>query len=318
MDLLSTLLREVGVTASALGTLHLRSPFHLWLRYPMPHSFTVLSGQCTWTDAVHQQPQVLHEGDSVLVLQTLNSAMASDPALPAVSMETAWRANGLPSFHGEADFSQPLQLNWGGDGAPCELLGVSFSFEARQRPPLLSLLPPSLIVRRSPLGADAGIGAAIAFLTAEHERALPGYAAMATHLARTVFAGLLRSHALHGQPPTRGLLAGLRDARLALALQAVHAHPAERWTVARMAQAAALSRSVFAKRFSTAVGITPMDYVALLRLHDAGHRLVDEPVSISALAQETGYASERAFRAAFLRQFGQSPSAWRKARRADR
>lgn len=159
MDLLSTLPREVSVAASALATLQLRAPFHLHQRYPMPYSFTVLSGSCLWTDEVHHTRR-LAQGDSVLVLQTLGTALASDPAVPPVSMEVPWQANQLPQFHGEADFAQPMRLQGGGDGACCELLGVSFAFEERQRSPLLALLPPSLIVSRSQRGRDAGIDAA--------------------------------------------------------------------------------------------------------------------------------------------------------------
>ena len=109
------------------------------------------------------------------------------------------------------------------------------------------------------------------------------------------------------------MLAGLRDPHLAAALKAMHAAPGACWTVNRLAQTASLSRSVFAERFAAPVGVTPMQYVGSLRMRLAGRLLAESRTTIATLADESGYASERAFRVAFQRHFGLSPAAWRRA-----
>jgi len=58
-----------------------------------------------------------------------------------------------------------------------------------------------------------------------------------------------------------GLLRGLSDARLAIAIRAMHGDPARSWTVAQLAKAAALSRSAFFDRFMRAVAMPPMEYL---------------------------------------------------------
>lgn len=314
MDLLSELLNEVRVEASALAAMHLRSPFHLQVRYAMPYSLTVLHGQCEWrdeTDTVH----VLQQGDSVLVLREAACGIASGPGIAAQPFGDAWHGNRLPNFTGSRDLLPPLKLTWGGDGPACELLGIAFSFEALHHAPMLTMLPATLVVPRPAHGQDAGVDAAVAFLAAEGEEGRAGYAALAAHHAETVFLGLLRSHALAGRLSTVGLLAGLRDRHLSAALTALHAAPGERWTVARLAGAAALSRSVFAARFTASMGITPMQYVTVVRMRWSARCLASDKVAIAALSEQAGYGSERAFRATFERHFGMSPGAWRKTAR---
>lgn len=60
-------------------------------------------------------------------------------------------------------------------------------------------------------------------------------------------------------------------------------------------------------------GQTPMDYIRSRRLHRALGLLRDTPLPIGEIAARVGYASQSAFAAAMLREFGASPGALRRS-----
>lgn len=119
----------------------------------------------------------------------------------------------------------------------------------------------------------------------------------------------LRSTPGEGAPP--GLLRGLADPRLSLALRHLHGDPAQPWTVAELAKKSALSRSAFFERFSRAVGLPLMEYLLARRMAIAKDLLAREDVGISEVAERVGYGSastfSTAFSTAFSRHVGQSP-----------
>lgn len=80
-----------------------------------------------------------------------------------------------------------------------------------------------------------------------------------------------------------------------------------------LAEGAALSPFHFHRRFSAAMGETPKQYVARLRLERAALRLRIERASIAEIALSSGFANHETFARAFRRQFEQSPSEWRAA-----
>lgn len=65
-------------------------------------------------------------------------------------------------------------------------------------------------------------------------------------------------------------------------------------------------------RFVTECGLTPMDYIRNRRLHMARGLLRDSHLPIGEIAARVGYASQSAFAAAVLREFGSSPGALRR------
>lgn len=114
---------------------------------------------------------------------------------------------------------------------------------------------------------------------------------------------------------TPGLVRGLADGRLARALRRMHEDPATAWTVAKLAGEAAMSRSAFFERFSTAVGIAPMAYLLAWRMALAKQWLHKGGRSMAEIAGQVGYGSVSAFGVAFTRHVGVSPG--RYAREAD-
>jgi transcriptional regulator GlxA family with amidase domain len=116
----------------------------------------------------------------------------------------------------------------------------------------------------------------------------------------------LRSTA--GTAASPGLVRGLADARLAVAIRRMHESPTRSWTVAQLAKEAALSRSTFFERFSRAVGVAPMEYLLAWRMALAKNMLRQQEGGIAEVAQRVGYSSASTFSVAFTRHVGQPPT----------
>jgi AraC-like DNA-binding protein len=88
------------------------------------------------------------------------------------------------------------------------------------------------------------------------------------------------------------------------------AHP---WTVASLARTVGLSRAAFAARFTNQVGEPAIRYLLSLRMQHARTLLRDHRATVAAVAAQVGYQSDVAFAAAFKRETGSSPGAYRRS-----
>ena len=78
------------------------------------------------------------------------------------------------------------------------------------------------------------------------------------------------------------------------ALSLIHQRPAESWTLERLGEEAALSRSVLHERFVHFIGQPPMQYLAQWRMQLAAGRLRDTDAKVVDVALEVGYENEAA------------------------
>lgn len=138
-----------------------------------------------------------------------------------------------------------------------------------------------------------------------------GFAGILARLAEVAAAMIVRGWIECGCENASGLVAALRDPRLARAILALHRQPGREWTVAELAAESHISRSVFAQRFQATIGVPPLRYATELRMRLASRWLADEKLSIEAVAQRLGYTSQAAFSRAFKRINGQPPGASR-------
>jgi transcriptional regulator GlxA family with amidase domain len=107
----------------------------------------------------------------------------------------------------------------------------------------------------------------------------------------------------------------MRDEAVGRALALMHEKPGEAWTIERLGEEAALSRSVLHERFVHFIGQAPMQYLAQWRMQLAAASLRDTDAKVIEIALEVGYENESAFSRAFKRAAGESPAAWRRSRR---
>ncbi len=188
------------------------------------------------------------------------------------------------------------------DGQPdVRLLGGYFVFDSPDAALLVSLLPTLVHVR------DVERLSVLVRLVSEESREhRPGRDSILTRLIEVLLIEALR--AAPGEKMTPGLLRGLADPRLSLAIRSMHSDPARAWTVAELAKQAMLSRSAFFERFTRAMGMPPMEYLLAWRLAVAKGLLRQPGLGLAKVAELVGYGSASAFSTAFSRYVGQSPS----------
>ncbi|SCW44056.1 AraC family transcriptional regulator [Ancylobacter rudongensis] len=193
-----------------------------------------------------------------------------------------------------------VRLNGGGGFA---LVGSRFGVRGHHADMLLGLLPP--VVHITGQAGQAALRWSVEEMMKELRERQAGNALVLQHLAHLMLVQALRVHLEAGAGV--GWLFALADKQLGAAIRAIHADPAQGWTLQDLAERAGMSRSTFALRFRESVGEPPMQYVARWRMLLACDRLENsgDPVGVVALA--VGYESESAFSTAFKRMMGCSP-----------
>jgi AraC-like DNA-binding protein len=126
----------------------------------------------------------------------------------------------------------------------------------------------------------------------------------------------LRVHLAEGMHQRVGWLFALADKQMSAAINAMHEAPAHAWTLQELGKRAGMSRSSFALKFKTTVGVSPMEYLTRWRMLVAGERLVHSRERSSVIARSLGYESEAAFSTAFRRVMGASPRQYSREHRS--
>jgi transcriptional regulator GlxA family with amidase domain len=74
----------------------------------------------------------------------------------------------------------------------------------------------------------------------------------------------------------------------------------------------AMSTRNFIRRFKTATGNTPIEYIQRVRIESAKHALESGGEPVDSIASRSGYGDAGSFRAIFKRVTGVSPMEYRK------
>ncbi|HEY1101282.1 MAG TPA: AraC family transcriptional regulator, partial [Myxococcota bacterium] len=114
-----------------------------------------------------------------------------------------------------------------------------------------------------------------------------------------------------GRRATRGWLRGLGDPQIGAVLRVLHKDVAARPDLHDLAGTAGMSRSAFAARFTQLVGESPHAYAIRWRMTLAKDALRTTSTPIGSIGFALGYESESAFSAAFKREVGVAPRAFR-------
>jgi AraC-like DNA-binding protein len=206
-----------------------------------------------------------------------------------------------------------VRINGGGDFF---LVGSRFGVRGGHADILMRMLPPVVHIR------DESERDALRWAVERmmHELRFPqaGGSLIVQHLAHMMLIQALRLHLAGDGATGTGWLAGVADRQLGAALGAIHADPAQRWTLQDLAARAWMSRSAFARKFRTTVGSSPMGYVTRWRMLLAADRLEHARDSVADVAYSLGYESEAAFSAAFKRVMGESPRRYARGVAAER
>ncbi len=254
----------------------------------------VLEGECALRiDGA--APLHLAKGDFVLMPPTSGFAMYSDPdvapVLPGSSIGLSELRHGDP------------------EGKPTfKLLGGYFHFAPTNKDLLLRLLPKLVHIQAADIAAKR-LANTIALIADEALNQRPGRDLIVERFVEVMLVEALRFRAEAIDASLQsGLLEGLADPNLAIALRCMHADVARDWSVAELARQAGLSRSAFSDRFTHKVGVPPMEYLIQWRMALAKDILQRDSMPLEKVAAAIGYESASAFSTAFRRRVGQPPS----------
>jgi AraC-like DNA-binding protein len=264
-----------------------RASFHL-----------VLAGAC-YLHIDGQAPLRLHARDGVFLMSDVPHFLSASPD-PAAPVE---RRTMLPL----GDAAPHDQVD--GAGLACGF----FRFSGALSPLLIGSFPDYLVCR----SGDAALGHSAALFDmilaeagGDPERPSP----LIARLVELLFFYLIR-HAGQQQALTAGLLALAQRGEFISLLDEMLRSPGEDWSIARMADAAHMSRAAFCKHFTGAGGVTPAQFLLHLRMRLATQRL-NAGDSVEQAASHVGYQSHAAFSRAFKRIVGEQPGAYRRQSRA--
>lgn len=313
MDLLSDVLRDLRLASAILSVAELRAPWGIEKSAIAGAPFyIILEGRCLLEADDHPSIE-LAQGDLIVWPHGDRHALVSSRGARRASSRQVLEANGVEkTWHPGMRVVQLRQIRFGGHGALTRIVMGVFSFQDRRRNPLLEGLPSVIHVRghmgRGPAWLEGSLGLLIEELTA----CRPGFQTIAERVADTIFVQAVRDYVANAPTNGSGWLRGLTDPQVAHALSLIHGRPGEAWTVASLAAAVALSRTVFSNRFRELVGSTVMEYVASRRMHVAAGMLASSSEALAGIANEVGYESEISFSKAFRRWGGMPPGQYRR------
>ena len=201
---------------------------------------------------------------------------------------------------------------YGGEGAQTLVVCGWFAYERDVATPLTASLPRLFRTNIRQRQSGPWLESSIRYAVGEAGSGRPGADAMTARLAELLFVEALRAHIETLPEQHAGWLVGLRDPLIARSIALLHERPAQRWTVASLAQEVNSSRTVLAERFALLMGIPPMQYLTHWRLALAAHALRSGSLSLIRIAEQVGYESEAAFSRAFRRAHGMPPGSWRR------
>ncbi len=264
--------------------------------FGQPGFCAVIEGRCGLA-VDGAAPIILQAGDFVLLPATPAFTMSSlTPATPKRLDPHAPQAPGDEEVrHGRADGPADVRLR-----------GGYFSFESPDAALLVSLLPTVIHIH-----GDERLATLVRLFGEEASGERDGRDVVLTRLVEILLIEALRASQGRDAPP--GLLRGLADARVAVALRGMHGDPQRSWTVDELAREAGMSRSAFFDRFTRTVGLRPMEYLIAWRMALAKDFLRGGDMTTDEVARRVGYGSASTFSTAFSRHVGLPPGRFARA-----
>ena len=305
MDVLTEALASMRTERPASVRTNGRAPWGLRMPPSAGAGFhVVLHGRC-WLipklAAGAVEPVRLEEGDIVFLRSGPEHVLTDEPGTPV-------RTSAADRFH-EDELIGTYEV--GGGGELTSLLCGNYHLERARPHPLVQQLP-ELVHLRTGDGRHPQLTSAVELLRAELDGPRIGSSGIVPALIDSLLLYILRAWMDECPSRSPGWAGALRDPAIAPALAAIHADPANGWTVESLASRAGLSRAAFAKKFNAMVGEPPLTYLTRWRMTTAARLLRESDASLAAVAARTGYGSEFAFAKAFKREYGQAPGGYRR------
>lgn len=191
----------------------------------------------------------------------------------------------------------------------CHLICGTFLWDGAPFRPLLNILPSAIVCNSVSNPSISAFYSLIADEAAHYGASQQGV------LARLAEALVIKiATAFLASPAHDRVWPALQDRHVSMAISLMHDNPTSEWTLDRLSRAVGMSRSALANRFTSLIGVPPIQYLAMWRMKLAAGLLAAGRGSIAQIAIDVGYDSEAAFNRAFKRMVGIPPATWRRSR----
>ena len=303
-DILSDIFSTLHMSADLYFGVELRGAFSVGLPAERRRIrfHLVRRGTC-WISVPGHPARELEEGDLAIVPHGAAQILSSEPDLPATPLSD------IVARFGVVDGV----LRCGDEGPRTELLCGFCRFDEAVDHPVLANLPGLVVQRSRQLATEPWTLATLRLMALEADLAAPGTTGVLSRLIEILFIQTLRRAATSAHLAGNGFGAALTDVHLARALHAVHSRAHESWTVQSLARTAGMSRARFADRFTTLVGLPPIEYLTRWRLMKARLLLRNTDLDMQDIADRCGYASVPSFSRRFKHAFDIGPGAFRRS-----
>ena len=315
MDVLADVLQSVRLRSQVYGRMELTAPWGMRLDLgndAHPVFYVISRGTC-WLDVEGVDESVpLAGGDFVFLPRGGPLSLRDHPSTPVRDFADVLADMGK---HISDCPTATSALRYGGGGAPVGLVSGCFTFEDGGANPLVESLPPLIHVKGDQGAPVRWLESTLQFLGAEAGSPLPGTETIRSRLADILFVQAIRVHIAAESDKPSGWLRALTDPQIGRALRLIHERPEAPWTVDQLADRVSMSRSAFADRFRSLVGVPPLGYLTRWRMHKGACMLNRGEMTVAAVARAVGYESEGSFGKVFKRYTGTTPGDYRASSR---
>lgn len=312
MDVLTDVLRRMQVRGEVGGELELGVPWSVHMPEMDRAMFHIVSrGGCFLK--YDDETVRLGPGDLAFFPHGAAHTLSDDPERAPDDYETL--VDHSPTDACGSNTGCRL-IKGGGDGPKTTIICAMFHFASGERHPLLTVLPPLILLRSEDVVATGWLADSMRFIAHEARSSEPGAQIAVDRLLDLLFVQTVRAW-VRTQPASHtGWLGALSDPQIADALGRLHEAPRRDWTVDELAREVGMSRSGFAARFAGLVGEPPLRYLSAWRMKLAAQQLIEGDITVGKVGRTLGYSSEAAFGVVFKKHFGAAPAAWRRAQRS--
>jgi AraC family transcriptional regulator, alkane utilization regulator len=304
-DPLSEFLADFHANTVVTGHFTLHEPWSIDKEAVHGVPFRLCSGAPYYIQPEGHAPVRVEAGDVVLLPHGTRHRLCSDLDHPPRPFFSLLAEQGVVPR-----YDTPLAFEASGTGPVCELHTAIVGFPEGERHRLFSILPPLIHLRDNDPAISPWLKLTLRTLIEDSMACRPGWMIAATRLSEVLLIHMIRAHLYAHMEHGVHWVAGLFDPQIGKPLLEILRAPGADWSLEKLADLAAMSRSRFAERFTQLVGVAPMTYVTQLRMSAAAKALASPGARISRVAADAGYESEKAFTRAFKRWAGVSPGSY--------
>ncbi len=307
MDALADVLKTIRLRANTYFCSDFHSPWGMSIDGGSDGLFhVVVSGEC-WLKTANSDGLLHLSAGDIVAFPTGGSHWISDnpdsPKMAGKLVVERIQDGNNPFQQGSDPMSERPRIR---------LLCGAFGYDHTVKHPFLRDLPCFIHIKAKETPELNWLRSLIERLSVEAQTPSPGSTIMVDRLTEVLFIQLMRAY-VASKPSSMSYLAALSDPQIGKALNLIHDDSGENWTVEKLGDRIAMSRTAFTEKFSKLVGIPPKTYLTDWRMQKAKSQLETTNDAMINVAESAGYSSEAAFSKAFKQYFGATPGKLRRA-----